>query len=500
MNTVSRYRYLLLAGALVIVTLYRLWYSTHLELVGDEAYYWLWSRRLDLAYLDKGPVIAWFIAAGTALFGQTVFGIRFFAVILSSATGLGIFLLARRLFSDRVGFWALLLAGVVPMFAVGSILMTIDTPLIFFWTFAALSFWEAKETTHLGPWILTGVLVGLAALSKYTGAIQLVSFALYCIWHGPSRKHLINGRFLVLLVVVGICLIPVVFWNWRHQWPTLHFLSHRGALDERAHFRPWDMLVFLGSQAGVISPVIFIGVIAVLFWRGLATANDRGQTAFLLSLFLPLFLLYFFLSFQRASQANWPAAAYVSGFIFLAAKWEVLAARAKWARWLGMAGIVIALMETAALHETIWFNLPPGKDPLDRARGSRDLAGQVSRLEDQTGAKVIIANSYMTAALLAFYLPGQPDTFMPLSSAPYNQLILWPNYREVHPKQDALFISETNRVPDSLKEDFSNIQPLGALTTKEDGRTIRHFYAFWGRSGVAGSAPPMTNNGGQMTN
>ena len=42
-------------------TVFRLWYSTHLELVGDEAYYWLWSRHPDICYLDKGPVIAWLI-------------------------------------------------------------------------------------------------------------------------------------------------------------------------------------------------------------------------------------------------------------------------------------------------------------------------------------------------------------------------------------------------------------------------------------------------------
>src|SRR6201984_3751845 len=126
-STLFRNRYLILAVVILAVTLYRLWYSTQLELVGDEAYYWLWSRRLDLAYLDKGPVIAWFIAAGTALFGQTPFGIRFFAVILSAVTGIGIFLLARRLFSDRVGFWTLLLAGLAAMVAVGSLRMTTGT-------------------------------------------------------------------------------------------------------------------------------------------------------------------------------------------------------------------------------------------------------------------------------------------------------------------------------------------------------------------------------------
>jgi 4-amino-4-deoxy-L-arabinose transferase-like glycosyltransferase len=445
-------------------------------------------------------VIAWFIAAGTALFGQNPFGIRFFAVILSTAAGVGLFLLARRLFSDRVGFWTLLLAGLSPMFAVGSILMTIDTPLICFWTFAALAFWSAKDSTRFLPWIVTGLLVGLSTLSKYTGALELVSFALFCLWHAPSRKQLLNGRFLVLLLVVGLCLVPVIYWNWEHQWPTLRFLTHRGALDEKAHFRPLDVLVFLGGQAAVISPIIFVALIVVLFWPGLKTADDTGQTRFLLALFLPLFLLYFLLSFQKASQANWPAAAYVGGFIFLATKWDALMERGRngtkesepeiaakrrkkhkkwgWARWLAIAGLAVALMETAGLQETGWLNLPPGKDPLDRVRGARDLAAQVSAIETETGVKVVIANAYMTASLLSFYLPGQPDTYMPLSSAPYNQLILWPTYREVHPHEDAIFVSETNRIPNSLKDDFPDIEPGKLLAITQDGRTIRKLYAF----------------------
>jgi 4-amino-4-deoxy-L-arabinose transferase-like glycosyltransferase len=494
--------YLILALILLAATLYRLWYSTQLELVGDEAYYWLWSRRLDLAYLDKGPVIAWFIAAGTALFGQTVFGLRFFAVILSTATGIGIFLLARRLFSDRVGFWTLLLAGLSPMFAVGSILMTIDTPLICFWTFAALAFWWAKESTRWLPWIVTGLLVGLSTLSKYTGAMELISFLLFCLWYAPSRKQLLNGRFLVLLLVLGLCLVPVIYWNWQHQWPTLRFLTHRGALDEKAHIRPLDVLVFLGGQAGVISPVIFFALLVALFRPAWRTLDNDGQTRFVLSLFLPLFLLYFFISFQKASQANWPAAAYIGGFIFLAAKWDVLLERESagseapgeeiaakkrkkwgWARWLAMAGLVVALIETVGLQETKWLNLPPGKDPLDRARGARDLAAQVSALETEQGIKVVIANAYMTASLLSFYLPGQPDVYMPLSSAPYNQLILWPTYREEHPHEDAIFVTETNRVPNSLKDDFPKIEPAKLFTITQDGRTIRKLYAFVCRKG-----------------
>jgi 4-amino-4-deoxy-L-arabinose transferase-like glycosyltransferase len=478
MTTLISSRYARWAAAILLLgTIFRLWYSTHLELVGDEAYYWLWSRHPDFCYLDKGPVIAWFISAGTALFGQTVFGIRFFATLLALGTGIGVFFLARQLFSDRVAFWSVLLAALAPLFAVGATLMTIDTVYIFFWTLAALTFWYAKDQTRLGWWLLTGFLVGLSMLSKYTGAIELLSFAAFCAWHPPSRQHFRRGTFPAMLLVVVLFLIPVLIWNWQHGFPTSHFLVHRGALDERMRFRPLEVLSFLGQQAGVISPILFLGLLAAVCWPRFA-ATPRVQTGYLLALFLPLFLIYLLLSFQKASQANWAAAAYVSGLILVAAKWCEAVQMYPWTRWLALTGLAVAFFETALLHETSWLHLPGRLDPLDRARGSRDLAAQVSALQTRSGAPVVIANKYMTAALLSFYLPGQPDTFMPVSSPPFNQLVLWPTYREKYPSDDAIYVSDSNRLLPSLQADFPDIHLAGEIHTSQDGRQVNRFYLF----------------------
>ena len=478
MTTLTSCRYARWAAAVLLLgTIIRLWYSTHLELVGDEAYYWLWSRHPDFCYLDKGPVIAWFISAGTALFGQTVFGIRFFATLLALGTGIGIFFLARQLFSDRVAFWSGVLAAVTPRFALGATLMTIDTVYIFFWTLAALAFWYAKDQTRLGWWLLTGVLVGFSMLSKYTGAIELVSFMGFCAWHPPSRQHFRRLTLPAMLLVVALFLIPVLIWNWQHGFPTSHFLVHRGALDERMRLRPLEVLSFLGQQAGVISPVLFLGLLASVFWPRFVP-TPRVQTGYLVALFLPLFLVYLVLSFQKASQANWAAAAYVSGLILVAAKWLEAVRIYPWTRWIVLTGLAVAFLETAVLHETSWLHLPGRLDPLDRARGARDLAAQVSGLQAVSGARFVIAHKYMTAALLSFYLPGQPETFMPVSSPPFNQLVLWPTYREKHPSEDAIYVSDANRVSSSLQADFPDIRPGVEVHTSQDGRPVNRFYLF----------------------
>ena len=46
------------------------------DLSGDEAQYWDWSRHLDWSYYSKGPGVAVAIRLGTALLGNTVLGVR----------------------------------------------------------------------------------------------------------------------------------------------------------------------------------------------------------------------------------------------------------------------------------------------------------------------------------------------------------------------------------------------------------------------------------------
>ncbi|PYK40426.1 MAG: hypothetical protein DME49_00535 [Verrucomicrobia bacterium] len=465
---------------IVLGTAFHLLYSTHLELVGDEAYYWLWSRHPDICYLDKGPMIAWLIWAGTALFGQTVFGVRFFAVLLAGGTGLAMLLLTRRLFSDRAAFWAVVIASVVPLFAVGASLMTIDTVYVFFWSWAALAFWRAKDHENIGPWVLTGALVGLGVLSKYTAAIELISFTAFCLWDRPSRAHLRRGTFWAMVGTACLFFLPAIVWNYRHHWPTSDWLFHRGALDKGLAFHPTFVLAFLVEQAGVISPLLFLGLI-FLFVRPSLLPTPKLATGYAAALFLPLFALYLLLSLHYHGPPNWTAAAYVGGVILLAANWPGLAKARRWARWGPITALVLASVETAMLLETRWLNLPSRVDPLDRARGSRSLAAEVAQRQQSTGARFVMADNYITAALLSFYLPGQPETFVPGVKRPLNQLELWSNYDQRYPTGNALIVAKRPTFPHALGQSFAHLTPLGPVEAIDGQRMVGRYYLFLGQ-------------------
>lgn len=76
---------LALASIAVLLVL-RLVLAATANLAEDEAYYWLWSTHLAAGYYDHPPMIAYWIRAGTAVFGQTAFGVRF-AALLSMLAG-----------------------------------------------------------------------------------------------------------------------------------------------------------------------------------------------------------------------------------------------------------------------------------------------------------------------------------------------------------------------------------------------------------------------------
>src|SRR5262249_19238574 len=271
-------------------------------------------------YFDKGPGVAWTIALSRTIFGDTVFGVRFFAVILSVATGWVVFLLARRLYDDRIALGALVVTCLVPLFAVGSILMTIDPLSVFFWAAAAYAFWSAQKSNAIGLWLLTGALVGLGALSKYVNLVQLVCFIIFLAIDPTRRRLLWSGGFVAMLLTTAAFCLPMVIWNVQHQWVAMRHLAERGSLDKGWHFSPVQPAKFIGLQAGVISPILFIGILVAVFTRGSEPGERYVATQYLRPLFLPLFLMYALLSINSAGQPNWTAPAYVAGFILLSAR------------------------------------------------------------------------------------------------------------------------------------------------------------------------------------
>jgi 4-amino-4-deoxy-L-arabinose transferase-like glycosyltransferase len=457
------------------LTCYRLWFITQMELVPDEAYYWLWSKHLAASYRDKGPAIAWTIALGIKLFGNTVFGIRFFAVMLSTGIGALMFVLARRLYDDRVALWCLLMASVIPMMAVGSILMTIDSLSLFFWALALVIFWKALHRDKTGDWFWLGLAIGAGFLAKFTNGVQLGCIGFFLLWSKAHRPLLFSRKMFAMCAAFAVSILPILWWNIQTGWVHAIALHSRSGVTNTFQIHPLELLKFLGGQFGVVSPLFMAGILVAavaLAWK----KHTDLRVRFLLSQFLPLYGLFAFFSLNKAGQPNWAAPALITGVIFTVVYWREMEARHPAWRWGVGAAFAIALLMTVVVHDTEYLHLPPGKDPLRRAQGWTDFAAHVQQAREKNRTSLLIANHYSQASIMAFYLPDQPVTY--LLPAPYgdSQFTLWPGY-QLQPDTRALYVTDSGNdlLPKTLQDEFDKIELVDDFWAQHHGHPMTRF-------------------------
>jgi 4-amino-4-deoxy-L-arabinose transferase-like glycosyltransferase len=453
-----------LIGALL---LFRLAYLAAgvIELTGDEAYQWIWSKHLALSYYSKPPLIAWVQFAGTHLWGDNEFGVRFFSPIIASVLGVLLLRFFAREASARAGFVLLLIISATPLMALGSLLMTVDPLSVLFWTCAMMSGWRAVQPEgKTAAWLWTGLWMGLGFLSKYTELFQWLCWAVFFILWKPARAHLRRrGPYLALLVNLA-CAVPVLVWNDQHGWITLRHVGENAALGNPWHPTLRYFFDFAGSEAAMLNPVFFGAALwaCAAFWR----RRPRDvRMVFLFSMGAPLFLSYWLYSFHSAILPNWIAPSVLPLFCLMVLYWD-----ARWrakvravGAWLG-GGLALGLAAVVLLHDTDLVAklagrpLPPKPDPLTRARGYQTMAGLVEaariNLLKEGKPVFIIAGHYQTAGLVTFYIPeartnaaDHPLVYFLTSDRPVNQFYFWPGYRGRRTGQNAIFVQEIGGPP-----------------------------------------------------
>ncbi|MBI2563666.1 MAG: glycosyltransferase family 39 protein, partial [candidate division NC10 bacterium] len=148
---------------LLAFAVFHLWFiaSGRWPLAPDEAHYWEWSRRLDWSYYSKGPLVAFLIGISTRLGGHTEFWVRLPAVLLGTALAGIAYVLTRRIFqSERAAFLSVVFLSLMPLYAAGSFLMTIDPPFVFFWGLASLCLCHAVRRRSQAAWYGAGIAFG----------------------------------------------------------------------------------------------------------------------------------------------------------------------------------------------------------------------------------------------------------------------------------------------------------------------------------------------------
>ena len=390
--------------ALAALTAARLLAAWLVPLSPDEAYYWVWSRALATGYYDHPPMVALWIAAGTALAGENPLGMRLLAPPALAFASVALARAGDALFpARRPGAWAAALLNATLLVNAGAVLITPDTPLVVFW---CLALWAVAGAQARGDgrwWLAAGAFAGAALLSKYTAAL-LGAGLLAWLLAEPRARPWLRDRHLWAGGGVALALFaPVVAWNAAHGWASFAKQGGRAGAGEGG-FELRFLGELLGGQLGLATPGVFAlcvaGVSAAL--AGWVRRRDAAA-GLLVALTVPAAALFAWQATGSRVQANWPAVLYPAACLAAAAclpacwdRWRPPAA------WLGLGLSALVLVQAAAAP----VPLPRRNDPtLARLGGWDAFAAAVERLRLDTGAGFVAAEEYGLASELALHLP-----------------------------------------------------------------------------------------------
>jgi 4-amino-4-deoxy-L-arabinose transferase-like glycosyltransferase len=349
-------------------------------LFSDEAYYWTWSHHLQLSYYNHPPFIAWLFWLGQ-VFEPLGHACRWPGILLGHLTLIPWYLLLKPYLSqDKLRVWFLVMVC-MPFTGPGSLIMVPDVPLMFFWSLAIFAMVHALSSGQYRWYVCLGLAIGLGFCSKY----HMVLFpGILVVWL-TIRQHWNRigwCQFLVTFVTTLCFALPVLIWNWQHDFVSFT-LQLRHGLGASSWQPRWTIAYVLG-QIALAFPLII--------WA--AKRHNLPRTLEWLPWFCWGPLLFFFLtSFKGRVEANWPIVAYPS----LIALAIIQAESLYWIKKMLLVWIIGLLLVLSQIASP-WIPLPP------KYLQTRELMQYKPLMSPAKHFQPLFANSHQMAAQLSYYL------------------------------------------------------------------------------------------------
>lgn len=294
-------------------------FLTPLNLGPDEAQYWRWAQEFEWGYFSKPPLIAWVIAASTAILGDSEAGVRAAAPLLHAGAATMLFLLGRRMYGAQAGLLAGLGYALMPGVILSSAVISTDGVLLPIWSAALFCLWRLREGE--GGWktaLALGAIAGAGLLAKYAMFYFAIGVALTLLTDPPARKALLSWKGLSALVVALAIVSPHLIWNATHDFKTIGHTVDNVNLGGPL-LNPENAGKFLADQMGVFGPVSFLALLAGVFiMRSAEDTMIVGRDRWLICFIAPVLIIILTQAILSRAHANWAATAYPAASVLVA--------------------------------------------------------------------------------------------------------------------------------------------------------------------------------------
>lgn len=295
---------------LAVSVLIKLAIAVLVPITGDEAYFVVWGKNLDYGYYDHPPMVGWWLAAMLQV-SDAMWWLRLPTILTTTVIGLAIYYYVRQ----RGEMLAILAAGLYWLAPVNLFipLITTDTPLIF-WSFvSAWCFYRAQRRDQWGWYLLAGICLGLAFISKFFAGLLGIAYLLYIVMfvrRGWRPYVGLGWLALGVLPFIGMNL----YWNYTHCWDNYLF-----NLQNRTADFQFSLITF--GKYLLLLLVMLTPPVLYFLWRNpvrlLQTMRQDGLGLFLVLFLVPI-LLFMLVALGKTVGGHWILSFYPFLFVALA--------------------------------------------------------------------------------------------------------------------------------------------------------------------------------------
>jgi len=256
---------LILFFVLVKLIIHFLTYDNY-ELHRDAYLYYAQSEHIAWGYLAVPPSIAVVGKIATILFGNTVFGLRFFPAVIGAGVLVVIGLMVKELKAGKTALFLASLAFLLsPAYLHSNALFQPVSFNQFYWVLAGYLILRMIKRNDPGMWIWIALVIALAFLNKYSIVFFVFGFAI-SLAISPYRYLYVSKYFIIALAIGFAVIFPNLLWQFDHNWPVLRHMENLQR-SQLVHVRLQD---FIASQLSMNLQGIFLwvsGLQALLFFK-----------------------------------------------------------------------------------------------------------------------------------------------------------------------------------------------------------------------------------------
>jgi len=187
----------------------------------DEKWHWLWaSEIIEKSFWGEGayfraPFYPYFLAFLSFITGSSIFWVKFLQILVCGGTAFYIYKLAVHLFNQRVGIVAGIMYALYGTLLYYEVMFLIPVVFVFFLTWGMYRLIAFKDSTSYKTWLITGIIFGLAAISRPNILLVLPVLAIWLFFITDKTSTVVNRIKKPALVFIGVVLmiLPVTIRN-----------------------------------------------------------------------------------------------------------------------------------------------------------------------------------------------------------------------------------------------------------------------------------------------